>query len=113
MDNFRNYQRCNVMGEGEMRKTEDKAVSKFEVIDVSASGIRIKASGEFDVNEEVQMDIRFAGHLLEIPLKASGIVSKKRKLGNLFEYAVKFTNLSGKERIEIDEIVKKTCGWKM
>lgn len=110
MDRIRNYQRCNVMGEGTLFVKPDGKAYPFYVIDISASGVKIRSNAELELNDEVEIDIRFSGHILEIPLKVDAKVAKKTKTGKEYEYALRFLNLSHQKRVEIDEIVRRTCG---
>lgn len=115
MDEIRNYQRCNVMGEGEL--FVDKPGNsyrhgiRFHIIDVSASGIRIRTKINVDADLVLDMKIRFGGHITDIPLNVKAKVTKKEKKGTEFEYALRYLNLSNENKIEIDEIVRMSCNY--
>lgn len=109
MEGFRNYPRCAVVGDGELAKQSSNAVYEFHVIDISASGVKLKTAADLELNAKVDISIRFSGHIIEVPVHAPCEVVKKEKIGEEFEYALKFTSLSHKDRVEIDEIIRRTC----
>lgn len=110
MENIRNYQRCHVMGEGRLKTGPSEKEYDFQVIDISASGVRILTAADMQEGTNAHMKIVFGSHIVDVPLDVSGTVEKKEKRGRDLEYALRFVSLSHKDRVEIDEIITRTCG---
>lgn len=110
MEEYRNYQRWHVVGDGELFIGNSKHPFKkgfvFDVLDLSASGVRILTSVELETGMEVGMHMKFSGHVLDISLRVIGQVSKIEKIGNYYEYALRFIGLTEKDKVEIDEAIR-------
>jgi len=95
------YTSCNVLGAGKLNKDVS-----FKIIDLSAEKVRIKTDAPIELNSSVNLDITLDEHIYQINIKANGSVSKKIENG----YEVLFTDLTVKDKIGIDELMKSTCG---
>ncbi|MFZ5985727.1 MAG: PilZ domain-containing protein [Bacillota bacterium] len=109
MDGNRSYLRCSVGGRGVFTDHPVGAVGKFNIIDISASGIRISAKREFSPDDTVQMSIAFSGYLREKEINVKAKVVRKVQSQDGFEYGLKFIDLDHKEKVEIDEIMNQSC----
>ncbi len=109
MDRNRAYSRCHIMGEGEILTHSGGPSAKFKLIDMSASGVRIESAGDVDVGEERELKIVFDGYLFEIVVNVTGKVRRKEVVNGFYEYGIEFVNLSQKNRIELDELMKRSC----
>jgi len=109
LDNIRNYKRCEVVGTGEFNIRSSHKSHTLEVIDISASGVRILTRSELEENAEIDMNIRFSAFIIDFFINVKGEIKKKSNNGSSFEYAVKFKDLSQNKKVEIDEIVGRIC----
>lgn len=109
MDQIRNYPRCIVLGDGELNIKPDKRGYPFHVQDISGTGVRVRTEKNIEIKQIVFIRMKFSGHIIEVPIETSGEVVKKAMIGNEYEYAIKFTDLSQKEKVEIDEIIRRSC----
>lgn len=109
MDGRRKYLRCRQKGRGIFTDRFINPMRKFSVIDISASGIGVKSKIDIGIGETVAMAIVFDGYFHEKDLKVKGSVVRKETLGDGFVYGIKFTNLSHKDKVEIDEIMNRSC----
>jgi len=105
----RKYPRCHIIGQGEFTDKLVAGTKKFEIVDISAAGVRIRTNAQLPEDSEIDMKIRFSGYIFEVILNAAGKVVRKREMDDGLEYAVEFTNLHQKDRTEIDELIKYSC----
>lgn len=109
MDGNRRYLRCKREGEGVFSDHPVGSMNKFKIIDISAAGIRISTKRSLEERDTVEMSIIFSGYLHEKHIDVKSRVVRKEKKENGFEYGLEFVDLTHKEKVEIDEIMKQSC----
>lgn len=110
MDGKRKYLRCsNLSGEGTFCDNLYGRAKKFEVINLSASGMLIKSKRKLEINDVAEMKIVFGGYINEKQLRLSGRVVRIESSGDNFLYGMEFVEISHGNRVEIDEIMNMTC----
>ncbi|NLD46610.1 MAG: PilZ domain-containing protein [Clostridiaceae bacterium] len=109
MDGRRKYLRCRQTGRGIFTDRFTDPQRKLSVIDVSATGIGVISKIDINVGEIVSMAIVFDGYFHEKDLKVQGCVIRKEMLKDGFLYGIEFINQSHKEKVEIDEIMNRSC----
>lgn len=109
MDGKRRYLRCRKDGRGVFTDRFLDSLSRFSVIDISATGIAISAKRELDIDDTVGMAIVFDGYFHEKDVKVTGRVVRKESEERIFKYGMEFIDLSQEEKVEIDEIMNRSC----
>ncbi len=104
-----NYIRCKVKGHGEVFTDFDKKGMHFSIIEMSAEGVRILSSYEFEVNTNVRMKIHLPALLFQVNIRVVSRIVSKTKVDNSFEYDMAFIGLPEKDMQEIDELMKSAC----
>ncbi|MCX7747896.1 MAG: PilZ domain-containing protein [Clostridia bacterium] len=112
MDRNRHYPRCTIVGEGEFLGSFLRKEGKFQIVDMSASGIRVRSNQAFEVGTNKYMRIRLNGYVFEVIINVNGQIVRKNDIGDGFEYGFRFEGLNHKERVEIDELMRNSCGIK-
>ncbi len=110
MDGKRNYLRCNnISGKGLFCDRRFDTAGKFEVLNLSGSGIFILTKRKLEINDIMEMRIVFAGYINEKEIKVKGKVVREELTGDAFRYGMEFVEIPHKERVEIDEIMNLSC----
>ena len=105
----KHYTTCSVIGEGRLNQISTGKEADFEIIEISASGVKIYTPANLDEKEHAALKMSFGGHFIAVSLKAEGQIVDKRQRGAVYEYNISFTNLPETKKIELDEIMKRTC----
>lgn len=110
MDGKRNYLRCdNISGKGVFCDNLFGNSPKFEVINLSGSGILIKSKRKLEIKDVVEMKIEFGGYINEKVINITGKVTRAEVDGDDFLYGMQFDDISHEKRVEIDEIMNLSC----
>ncbi len=96
---------CNVAGDGKLYKESNKNAEKFNIIDMSAEGIRIETSAELNNEMNIKLKIRLKGSPIDAYMDVNGVVIGK--LENGFE--IEFLDLLDSDKDDIDELMRNTC----
>ena len=104
-----NYTRCKVKGHGEVFEGFDKKGKHFNVVEMSAEGVRIFSIYEFEENINVRMKIHLPSYLFQVNIRVVGRIDSKIKADNGFEYDMVFIGLPEDTMKEIDKLMKSAC----
>lgn len=109
MRKLRHYQRYAVSGSGFFHNNPIRKV-EFSVKDISASGINITTEIELEEHEVITMDVQVSGNLLPYIKQFKGKVVRKRQHNSIYNYGIRFMELTHKDMIEIDEYLRLNYG---
>ena len=110
MDGKRNYLRCNnISGKGTFCDNVFDASRKFEVLNLSGSGILVKTKRKFEINDIVEMKIEFGGYINERLIKLNARIMRIEEDGGDFLCGMEFVDISHEKRVEIDEVMNLSC----
>ena len=110
MDVRRIYQRCRVAGEGKFYQAPGGQGVNFDIIDLSASGAKIRAEQQLEINQTIDVAIRFSGLEMEMNMKVVGRVIRKKEVVDGYIYGLEFVNLTEHVKVEMDEVLRRRCG---
>ena len=101
------YNRCNITGNGVLNLKENEKI-KFHIVDLSASGIKIKVDQKIELDSLVEVDFYLDNHSCRKQILTSAKVLREHDNENNI-YGLKFIGLNEFSKIEIDEIMKTKC----
>jgi hypothetical protein len=107
--NEMNSMRYKVKGEGSIITDSVNEIKHFSILKISASGADIITKHELEINEKIKIKISLPSMLFQVNIKTEGIVNKKIKTENGFEYDIGFIGLSENDINEIDVLVKSAA----
>lgn len=109
MKKIRHYSRYIVTGGGTLSNGNAPEIS-FKVKDMSASGINITTGEDMEKQSVVSMNIRLSGNVSALVKEVKGLIVRKQKLGNNYQYGINFIEHSDKDMTEIDEYLQLNFG---
>jgi hypothetical protein len=101
----RGYTRGTPLGSGTIRHTGQSLSAKFQVLDISASGISIVMSADYEIGDPVSVKLEITDILFEKTIHFEGKVAKKSKTNSGFAYGIKITKMDKDDLVEIDEMI--------
>lgn len=110
MSNLTHYRRCEITGQGKLFTKSVRHGADFKVLDISASGVRIATQQPLELHDHLELQVELEGHLIGDSRRLAGKVTKRMEMGTHTEYAIRFTGLSHKEIVEMDEFLRFNCG---
>lgn len=103
------YPSCNVAGGGKLFIKPSGKEETFKIIDMSAAVIRVDTDAELEEGVTVGLKIKLNSLVFDVNIDASGRVIKRTQKEKGCEYSIEFTELSERDREEIDELMRSTC----
>lgn len=82
------YASCNVAGDGKLYTESNKNAHKFNIIDMSAEGIRVETSAELHEEMNIKLKIRLKGSPIDAYMDVSGKVIGKQKMGSKLNFLI-------------------------
>lgn len=112
MNNINNYMNCNMLGLGYIT-SKNSSNLQFTVSSVSAEGAEIKFDNqphlddilEDMIDAKIHLSTSILGTTFDVRLK----LLKKDEASHSGEYYASFVNFPEHKKVELDEIIKKTC----
>jgi c-di-GMP-binding flagellar brake protein YcgR len=101
------YNRCNITGTGFLNLEGHEKI-KFAIIDLSASGIKIKVNEKLELDSLVEVDFYLDNNSFRKQIRTYAKVLREHNNDNTV-YGLKFIGLNNFLKIEIDEIMKTKC----
>lgn len=101
------YNRCNITGTGFLNLKGNEKI-KFVIVDLSASGIKIKVDQKIELDSIVEVDFYLDNNSFRKQIRTSAKVLREHNTDTNI-YGLKFIGLNEFSKIEIDEIMKTNC----